>query len=113
MPAAGVREDLFGLTGPTSASGVSAETVWTLKAHEPVYVTLGRETLERLLTPSGSGFYLGSDFSSEHARLFWVAAKTKADLLARIKARRRRLLRERGLFSDSVGMIRELRDAGG
>ena len=106
---------MFGLTGSTSAAGVSAETVETLTAHEPLHLAVERlslvERFRRTAAPVVSVFSSGA-ILAESTLPLWVGPPPMDPLVARIAERRRRLLRERGLFTDSVGMIRELRDVG-
>lgn len=113
MPATAVKPDLFGLTGPTSASGLSAETVETLKAHSPLHVLLGIIDLERRarsVAPPGHLLLVDSFLLVDRPRS-WESKGAGSDaLVERIKERRNRLFQERGPFTDSVEILRELRD---
>ncbi len=104
---------IFGLSVPTSGVGVSTEVMETLVAHEPLRFAIERLRLaERFLAEatSSSSVFLGGLPEPKHP--LWVDRPTTDSLIERIAGRRRRLLREHGLFADSVGMIRELRDVG-
>lgn len=106
---------IFGLTGTTSTSGVSAETVETLKGHEPVRFAIERLALVerfRSVPPPSLLSFSGTLGLGEGVRPLGGRVPGTDLVVARIADRRNRLLRERGLFPDSVGMIRELRDAG-
>ena len=109
-----VKPNLFGLTGPTSASGVSTETVETLKAHTPLQLLLLMHDLQehvRRLPPPSLPFNPTFGVFSEHMTAAWRVSPGRDELLERIKDRRNRLLRERGPYTDSVSIIRELREA--
>jgi len=104
---------IFGLTVPTSGVGISTEAMETLVTREPLRFTIERQRLvERFLaeTTTSSSVFLGGLPEPRH--LLRVERPMTDLLIERIADRRLRLLRERGLFADSVGMIRELRDVG-
>lgn len=104
---------IFGLTVPTSGVAVSIEAAETLVAHEPLRFAIERlKLVERFRAEAtlSSSVFLGGLPEPKHP--LWVDRPIRDSLVERIEGRRRRLLRERGLFADSVGMIRELRDVG-
>lgn len=106
---------MFGLTIPGSEAGVSAETVKTLTAYEPLHLVIERLSLVerfRLTVPSGQSVFSSGLVLPEPTHPLWVRLPETDSLIARIAERRRRLMQARGLFTDSVGMVRELRDVG-
>ena len=105
--------DVFGLTVPTSGVAVSTQIMETLVAGEPLRSAIERRRLvERFLAGATSSSSVFSGGLPEPRHLLRVDRPMTDSLIERITERRRRLLREHGLFADSVGMIRELRDVG-
>jgi hypothetical protein len=106
-----VQRTFFGLTGPTGASGVSAQTMEALKAHVPTELVLQFLGFEERWRPASPEALRHLSWAVGQPRTFRFRAPLRDELLDRIETRRNRLLGERGRFSDSVEILRELRDA--
>ena len=115
MPYHGPYARMFGLTGTTSSSGASLESLETLKNHEPLRPVIERWVLFedlRSMHASTPNIRLSAVPSAGFVEFLRSTPHEADPLIARITERRHRLLRDRGLFTDSVDMIRELRDTG-